>query len=106
VLDLDSTDDPPHGEQEDSAYHGYFRQAMYHPLLVFDGTTGQFITAILRPGNAHAGAGPLAILRRLVSRLRERWPHVTIELRADAGFAKPEIYAFCETTGIAYTLNW
>jgi hypothetical protein len=105
VLDLDSTDDPTHGEQEGSAYHGYFRQAMYHPLLVFDGTTGQFITAMLRPGNAHAGAGALAILKRLVRRLRSRWPHVTIELRADAGFAKPEIYAFCEAEGVAYTIG-
>lgn len=105
VLDLDSTDDPTHGEQEGSAYHGYFRQAMYHPLLVFDGSTGQFITAILRPGNAHAGAGALAILKRVVARLRSRWPEVTIELRADAGFAKPEIYAFCEQDGIAYTIG-
>ena len=105
VLDLDSTDDPTHGEQEGSAYHGYFRQHMYHPLLVFDGETGQFITAILRPGNAHAGAGALAILRRLVARLRARWPQVTIELRADAGFAKPEIYAYCEREQIAYTIG-
>jgi hypothetical protein len=105
VLDLDSTDDPTHGEQEGSAYHGYFRQHMYHPLLVFDGETGQFITAILRPGNAHAGAGALAILKRVVARLRARWPHVTIEVRADAGFAKPEIYAYCEREGIAYTIG-
>jgi hypothetical protein len=105
ILDLDSTDDPTHGDQEGSAYHGYFRQAMYHPLLVFDGETGQFITAILRPGNAHAGAGALAILKRVVARLRERWPEVTIELRADAGFAKPEIYAYCEAAGIAYTIG-
>ena len=105
VLDLDSTDDPTHGEQEGSAYHGYFRQHMYHPLLVFDGETGQFITAILRPGTAHAGHGALAILRRLVRRLRARWPHVAIELRADAGFAKPEIYAYCEREGIAYTIG-
>lgn len=105
VLDLDSTADPTHGEQEGSAYHGYYRQHMYHPLLVFDGETGQFITAILRPGTAHAGHGALAILRRLVRRLRARWPGVVIELRADAGFAKPEIYAYCEGEGMAYTIG-
>jgi hypothetical protein len=105
VLDLDSTDDPTHGAQEGSAYHGYFRQHMYHPLLVFDGETGQFITAILRPGTAHAGHGALAILRRLVARLRARWPGVTIELRADAGFARPEIYAWSEQEGITYTIG-
>jgi hypothetical protein len=105
VLDLDSTDDPTHGEQEGSGYHGYFRQHMYHPLLVFDGETGQCITAILRPGTAHAGHGALAILKRVVARLRERWPHVAIELRADAGFAKPEVYAWCEEQAIAYTIG-
>ncbi len=105
VLDLDSTDDPTHGEQEGSAYHGYYRQHMYHPLLVFDGETGQVITAILRPGTAHAGHGALAILKRIVARLRARWPEVTIELRADAGFAKPEIYAWCEAQRIAYTIG-
>jgi hypothetical protein len=105
VLDLDGTDDPTHGQQEGSAYHGYFRQQMYHPLLVLDGETGQLLTAILRPGTVHAGHGALAILRRIVARLRERWPDVTIELRADAGFAKPEIYAWCEAEGIAYTIG-
>jgi hypothetical protein len=105
VLDLDSTADPTHGDQEGSAYHGYYRQHMYHPLLVFDGETGQFITAILRPGTAHAGHGALAILKRLVRRLRARWPGVVIELRADAGFAKPEIYAYCERERIAYTIG-
>ena len=54
VLDLDGTDDPTHGAQEGSAYHGYYRQHMLHPLLVFDGTTGQLITAVLRPGNTTA----------------------------------------------------
>lgn len=105
VLDLDGTDDPTHGAQEGSAYHGYYRQHMYHPLLVFDGETGQFVTAILRPGTAHAGHGALAILKRLVARLRARWPGVAIELRADAGFAKPEIYAWCERERIAYTIG-
>ena len=105
VLDLDSTDDPTHGEQDGSAYHGYFRQHMYHPLLVFDGETGHVITAVLRPGNAHASHGALAVLRRIVRTVRARWPAVSIELRADAGFARPEIYAYCERERIAYTIG-
>jgi hypothetical protein len=105
LLDLDSTDDPTHGEQEGSRYHGYFGQHMYHPLLVFDGDTDQVITAILRPGNAHAGRGSVAILRRLVGLLRAAWPHVTIEIRADAGFALPALYDYCEDHGITYTIG-
>jgi hypothetical protein len=54
VLDLDSTDDPVYGQQEGEAYHAYYGQHMYHPLLIFDGDTDQLITAILRPGNGRA----------------------------------------------------
>lgn len=105
LLDLDSTDDPVHGEQEGRAYHGYYRQHMYHPLLVFDGETGQLITAILRPGTVHAGHRIVPILHRIVDRLRERWPDVAITIRADAGFAKPALFAWCEAQGIAYTIG-
>ncbi len=105
VLDLDGTDDPTHGAQEGTAYHGYYQQHMYHPLLVFDGETGQLITAILRPGNAAAHRGVLTLLKRLVPRLRARWPDVTIELRADSGFATPKLYTYCEAEGLAYTIG-
>jgi len=105
LLDLDSTDDPTHGEQEGRAYHGYYQQHMLHPLLVFDGETGHLITAVLRPGTVHAGHGVLAILQRIVRRLREQWPGVAITIRADAGFAKPALFAWCEVEGIAYTIG-
>jgi hypothetical protein len=104
LVDFDSTEDPTHGEQEGSFYHGYYRQHIYHPLLVFDGETGHLITALLRAGNTHASNSSVAILKRIVSRLRERWPEVEIELRADAGFAVPAIYDYCEDEGIAYTI--
>ena len=105
LLDIDSTDDPTHGAQEDSRYHGYYRQHMYHPLLLFDGHTDQLITALLRPGNAHASRGVLGVLRVLVPLLRARWPGVQIELRADSGCAVPALYTYCEREGIAYTIG-
>jgi hypothetical protein len=105
LLDLDSTDDPTHGEQEGSSYHGYYRQHMYHPLLVFDGDTNQLITAVLRHGTAHASRGVVAILTRLVAAIRARWPHVAIELRADSGFAIPALYEYCERERIDYTIG-
>ena len=61
-----------------------------------DGDTNQLITAVLRPGNVHGSHGVLAILRRLVERLRTQWPQVRIELRADSGFAVPALYEWCE----------
>lgn len=73
VLDLDGTDDPTHGQQEGSAYHGYYRQHMYHPLLVFDGETGQLITAVLRPGTTHGSTSVVAVLKQVVRALRTRY---------------------------------
>jgi DDE family transposase len=105
ILDLDGTDDPTHGQQEGSAYHGYYRQHMLHPLLLFDGETGQLITVVLRPGNTHGSAGVKAVLKQVVRRLRERWPHVGLELRMDSAGAVPAIYDWCEATGIAYTIG-
>jgi hypothetical protein len=105
VLDLDGTADPTHGAQEGSAYHGYYRQHMLHPLLVFDGETHQLITAVLRPGNTHGSAGIKAVLKRVVRTLRQRWPEVSIEVRLDSGGAVPAIYDWCEATGIAYTIG-
>jgi hypothetical protein len=105
VLDIDGTDDPTHGQQEGSAYHGYYRQHMLHPLLVFDGETHQLITAVLRPGNTHGSTGVVAILKRVVAALRTRWPNVTIEIRMDSGGAVPAIYAWCEQEHIAYTIG-
>jgi hypothetical protein len=105
LLDFDSTDDPVHGDQEGGYYHGFYEERILHPLLVFDGETNQLITTILRAGNTHASRGALAILKRIVKRLREEWPAVEIEIRADAGFAVPEIYEYCEKEGIGYTVG-
>lgn len=105
ILDLDGTDDPTHGEQEGRAFHGYYGQYMYHPLLVFDGTSNQLITAVLRPGTVHASHGVLPVLKRIVAAIRARWPKVTLELRADSGFAIPAIYDYCETHHITYTIG-
>ncbi len=105
LLDFDATADPTHGEQEGSYYHGYYEQHIYHPLLVFDGESGHLIGALLRGGNTHASNSAVALLRRIVGGLRERWPEVAIELRADAGFAVPALYDYCEGEGITYTVG-
>jgi Transposase DDE domain group 1 len=105
LLDLDATDDPTHGEQEGSSYHGYYRQHQYLPLLIFDGETQALITAVLRPGTVHASRLAVPVLRRLVALLRARFPDVSIEIRADSGFAVPRLYTFCEQERITYTLG-
>jgi hypothetical protein len=105
LLDLDGTDDPTHGQQEGSRYHGYYRQHMYHPLLIFDGHTNQLITAVLRHGTVHASHGVVAVLKRLIRAIRAHWPAVHIELRADSGFAVPALYDFCAGEHLDYTMG-
>jgi Transposase DDE domain group 1 len=106
LVDFDATDDPAHGDQEGAYYHGYYQQKILHPLLVFDGDTGQLITALLRAGNTHASSGALSVLKRVVRRLRQAWGRgLEIEIRADAGFAIPEIYDYCEREAIGYTIG-
>src|SRR4029079_15464390 len=70
ILDIDSTDDPTHGQQQLSFFHGYYEQHMYHPLVIFDGERGQLVSAVLRPGNAHAARGAMGVLRRIIQRLK------------------------------------
>lgn len=105
IIDMDSTDDPTHGQQQLSLFHGYFGQYMYHPLLIFDRITGFPMAVILRPGNSYASHGAKAVLQRLIKKLKKAYPKSTILLRADGGFAVPAIYKLCERERIYYTIG-
>ena len=97
ILDLDSTDDHTHGQQEFSFYHGYYRNHILHPLLIFDADTGDLVCAVLRPGNKGAASHIGPILKRVVEAIRQAvGTDVEIEIRADSGFATPRLYEFCE----------
>ena len=79
---------------------------MYHPLLVFDGETGHLITALLRAGNTHGCNSAVALLKRICVRLARKMARSGgIEIRADAGFAVPALYDYCEEEGITYTVG-
>jgi hypothetical protein len=106
VLDMDATDDPTHGQQQLSFFHGYYEEHMYHPLLVFDGRDGFPLAAVLRPGNTHASHGALAVLKRLIKKLKKAYPEALILFRADAGFAVPALYRYLERHDIRYVLGF
>lgn len=108
VLDFDATDDPAHGQQEFEFYHGFYGTHCYLPLLVFasvDASSMELVGAILRPGNSHAGRRSSAVLKRLAKMLGRAFPKTEIVLRADAGFALPEVYAACEELGLRYVIS-
>lgn len=91
VLDIDATDDETHGDQQLSFFHGFYDQHMFHPLLVFDAVSGQLITALLRPGRAHAAKGATSLLTRLIRAIRRRCPRAQILVRGDSAFAMPKL---------------
>jgi hypothetical protein len=103
VLDLDVTDMPLHGRQEARFFHGYYGHYCYLPLYIFCGE--HLLCARLRPSNQDASAGSVEEVQRLVSQIRRRWPHVRIVLRADSGFCREELMAWCENHKIDYVFG-
>src|SRR5262245_35256336 len=102
VLDMDSSESPTYGQQEDSAYNGHFGCTCYHPLFVFN-QLGDVERCALRPGNVHSADGWRAVLEPVVARYRGTVKR--LYFRGDAAFANPEIYAFLEAEGAGYTIR-
>ena len=103
VLDLDATDDPLHGDQEGRFFHGYYDCHCYLPLYVFCGR--HLIAAKLRRSNIDGSAGAVEEMDRIAARIRERWPRVRIVLRADSGFAREALMAWCEANAVDYVFG-
>lgn len=118
VLDLDATEDPAHGQQELNFYNHHYRSHCYLPLLVYatftqETTDGarqelpeqELLAAVLRPVSSDASFRSRAVLRRLLPLFRAFWPDVEVIVRADSGFARPELYAWCEQERVGYCLG-
>jgi hypothetical protein len=103
VLDLDATDDPIHGHQLGRFFHGYYKSYCSLPLYIFCGD--HLLCARLRPSDIDASAGALKQLQRIVAQIREVWPGVAITIRADSGFCRAPIMAWCEANGVDYLLG-
>jgi len=103
VLDLDATDDPVHGHQEGRFFHGYYDCYCYLPLYIFCGR--HLLAAKLRRANIDAAAGAMEEAARIVEQIRRRWPRVRILLRADSGFAREALMAWCEANRVDYVFG-
>ncbi len=103
VLDLDATDDPLHGHQEGRFFHGYYGCYCYLPLYIFCGR--HLLAAELRPANIDAAKGSVEEVERIVGQIRSSWPKVSIILRADGGFARQALMAWCEDNRIDYVFG-
>ena len=103
ILDLDATDDPLHGHQEGRFFHGYYDCYCYLPLYVFCGR--HLLAAKLRPANIDASAGSVEEVARIVAQIRRRWPRTRILLRADSGFAREALLAWCEMNQVDFVFG-
>ncbi len=103
ILDLDATDDAVHGNQEGRFFHGYYDHYCYLPLYIFCGE--HLLAAKLRPANIDAAAGSVEEVERIVGQIREKWPRTRIILRADSGFCREELMAWCERSDVHYVFG-
>ncbi len=105
TFDIDTFDDPVHGQQQLTFFHGYYEQYQYQPRLITCAQNDQVVMACLLHGTAHAALGADDDLEYLVGRVRERFPDVVIELRGDSGMAVPTMYDVCERLEVQYTFG-
>jgi len=103
TLDLDATDDPLHGHQEGRFFHGYYDCYCYLPLYVFCGR--HLLAARLRRSDIDASAGVVEEMARITVQIRKRWPKTRILLRADSGFAREALMAWCEANRVDYVFG-
>ena len=106
TLDIDPFDDPTHGDQQLTFFHGYYDQYQYLPRAITCAENDLVVMVSLLFGCAHASLGAARDIEYLVGRLREVWPDVSIHIRADTGFAMPEIYETCERLQILYSIGF
>ena len=102
VLDIDDTCDVVHGHQQLSLFNAFYDERCFLPIHVYDSATGRPVAIVLRPGKTPSGIEVRAHIRRLVRRIRTRWPTTRITIRGDSHYARSEAMAFCEQNGISY----
>jgi hypothetical protein len=105
TIDIDSTDDPTHGNQQLSMFNGYYGHFMYNELFFHDGQTGQIIVPVLRPGNCHSNKWYVAILKRILIKIKEQYPDIQIIIRADSGFSCPSFYKLADDFNLQYAIG-
>lgn len=105
TLDLDAFDDPTHGRQQLTLFHGYYEQYQYLPIVITCAENDATVLVGLRHGTCHASLGADDDLYYLAMRLRTVWPDVQIVVRADSGFGVPIMYDVCEELRLIYTFG-
>ena len=105
ILDLDSTLLDTYGKQEGRAFNFHYQSNGYHPLVCYDGITGDLIKIQLRDGNKYSCTGVVDFLQPILDEYLRDYPAIHLLLRGDSGFATPELYKQCEENGTSYVIR-
>ena len=105
TLDIDVFDDPTHGNQQLTLFHGYYKQYQYQVRAITCAENDLVVLPVLLHGTANPALGVDDDLRRIVTALRDKFPHVLIRVRADSGYGKPWLYRACERLDIEYSIG-
>ena len=105
LLDLDSTLLNTYGHQEGEGFNYHYQNHGYHPLVCYDGITGDLLKIQLRNGTAYSSTGVTDFLQPLLDEFGNDYPDLPLLLRGDSGFTKPELYHQCETNGVSYAIR-
>ncbi|WP_269410923.1 IS1380 family transposase [Lentibacillus daqui] len=105
ILDLDSTHADTYGDQEDATFNTHYGTIGFHPLVAFDGITGDFLKAKLRPGNVYTSNGVVDFIEPVINHYNEQFPETIPFLRGDSGFAVPGLYELCEDESVYYVIR-
>ena len=103
VLDIDASDVPLHGNQELSQFHAYYDHHCYLPLYVFCGQA--MLACYLRPSKIDGAKHAAAVIKLLVTRLRQVWPTTRFIVRGDSGFCRRRLLRWCERAGVGYIIG-
>mgnify|MGYP003495718353 FL=1 len=102
ILDLDSTNVKTHGHQDESTYIYHYGTTGYHPMVLYDGLTGDLMKFMLRKGSEYTSTGVVNFLEPVLISLQKAYPEAMILVRGDSGFAVPDLYDLCEKYGVHY----
>ena len=105
LIDLDSSHVDTYGNQEQASYNAHYGTVGFHPLVAFDGLTGDFLKAQLRPGHVYTSNGVVDFLRPLLEHYNETFPETSMLVRGDSGFAVPDLYELCEKESVYYIIR-
>jgi hypothetical protein len=105
IFDLDSTHSDTYGNQESAAYNAHYGTVGFHPLVAFDGVTGDFLKAKLRPGNVYTSNGVVEFIQPLIEHYNEKFPETISFVRGDSGFAVPALNDLCEKESVYYAIR-